>query len=186
MESHGVVRGGDQVEEWDIPLAARTALIRDGVPAAVGFTMRAAMQSGVDPELESDAGSLYEIARAALPPEPALVLASFGVEPGSGHVLKVAFGETSAVNSSVPAFLSFLAVEAEVFTHLYGAPAQDPMEAVSPPPEVLWSVWMPALRRLLEIDRLGFTDDSHWYAEYFDLWEACGFPAIDGESPFRD
>lgn len=112
MESPGRVHGGPQVESWDVPAEARVSLIRDGIPAAVGFTLRAAVQSSVEPELDSGSGLLYEIARAVLPPEPPLVTAQFGVEPGSGRVLQVALGETSDVNSSVPAFLAFLAVEA--------------------------------------------------------------------------
>lgn len=54
---------------------------------------------GVEPELESATLLLYEIVREILPPESPLVTANFGVGKGSGRVLKLAFGETSMVNS---------------------------------------------------------------------------------------
>lgn len=84
-------------------------------------------------------------------------------------------------NSSVPAFLTFLAVQAETFIRLYGTSAPDPMMATKPSKEVLWSAWKPTLQRLLEIDRSAFTNGSYWHTEYVDLWEACGCPAIDAQ-----
>lgn len=200
------VFGSHCVEGWDLPADAKEALRTVGLPRMVGSWKAAWIQEGQAPVLRFEGvDPLYEIVRKVSLWNRGTAYCCFGVEAHTGRVFRAhpklpskqvdsetAFGVPRLVNTSVPAFLRALDLEADQYSELFRAPSAEGLagmpESAEPDDEFLWSVSERYLWQVRAVDPVAFGDpEGYWRNLYCETWEQVGCPPFRfGSNPFDD
>jgi hypothetical protein len=198
-----LVRAGPDADRWDAPGPAGRLLRTVGLPRAVGYGIRASLQSGADPALKfPHVGPTFQLAVETRPSWDPHGWACFGVTPGSGVVYRALrrvpgtpgvtagdFGGLSFVNSSVGAFMAFLDEAAGAFAAGNGGRgARD-----RPADEETWdaaealAVYERVIRRLREVDPAAFANPYTFWADRFaDTLQHYGWQHYGGGDAARE
>ncbi|WP_405525501.1 SUKH-4 family immunity protein [Streptomyces canus] len=192
------------VEDWDLPADAKEALQTVGLPKMVGSWKAAWIQESKDPILRFEGvDPLYEIVRKVSLWSRGRAYCCFGAEARTGRVFRAhlklpsdqvdsetTFGVPRLVNTSVPAFLKALDLEAKQYSELFGVPSAEDLaeipDSADPDDEFLWSVSEKYFWQIRAVDPVAFDDpEGYWRSLYYETWEQVGSPPFRlGSTPF--